>query len=147
MYDDYSMHLSSVHLLGLQKSFKIRFITRLIRVYHIYNLGTLYPYSQIFMLLLKAFIFLAPIMMTQLLCIFLIIYFILESDIWVPCPKSRNASRTNTSYSSYLIRLQNLLLKRTLRGEKYLKLYSYHYLINGFAVLITPQQVLVCLII
>ncbi|KAJ8477274.1 hypothetical protein OPV22_021001 [Ensete ventricosum] len=54
--------------------------------------------------------------------------------------KPRNASRTNTSYSSYLIRLQNLLLRRTLRGEKYLKLYSYHYLINGFSVLITPQQ-------
>lgn len=29
-----------------------------------------------------------------------------------------------------------------LKGEKYLKLYSYHYLINGFSVLVTPEQVL-----
>ncbi|XP_074580609.1 subtilisin-like protease SBT2.3 [Curcuma longa] len=55
-------------------------------------------------------------------------------------PISRNASRTDTSYSSYLIRLQDSLLRRALRGEKYLKLYSFHYLLNGFAVLITPQQ-------
>ncbi|XP_042441713.1 subtilisin-like protease SBT2.3 isoform X1 [Zingiber officinale] len=55
-------------------------------------------------------------------------------------PISRNASRTDTSYSSYLIRLQDSLLRRALRGEKYLKLYSYHYLMNGFAVLITSQQ-------
>ncbi|PKA64384.1 Subtilisin-like protease [Apostasia shenzhenica] len=37
-------------------------------------------------------------------------------------------------------RYQNSLLRRTLREEAYLKLYSYHYLINGFAVLITSQQ-------
>lgn len=52
----------------------------------------------------------------------------------------RNSSRAGTSYSSYLDRVHNSLLKRALRGENYLKLYSYHYLINGFAVLITPQQ-------
>ncbi|KAF3327530.1 subtilisin-like protease-like protein [Carex littledalei] len=55
----------------------------------------------------------------------------------------RNKPRNNTkplSYKSYLIRLQNSVLRRTLRGEHYIKLYSYHYLINGFAVLITPQQ-------
>ncbi|KAK4348101.1 hypothetical protein RND71_034440 [Anisodus tanguticus] len=32
------------------------------------------------------------------------------------------------------------LLRRVLRGEKYLKVYNYHYLINGFAVLVTLQQ-------
>ncbi|KAJ1698339.1 hypothetical protein LUZ63_006851 [Rhynchospora breviuscula] len=51
--------------------------------------------------------------------------------------------RNNTkplSYKSYLTRLQNTVLRRTLRGERYIKLYSYHYLINGFAVMITPQQ-------
>ncbi|KAE8726734.1 putative ribose-5-phosphate isomerase-like isoform X1 [Hibiscus syriacus] len=30
--------------------------------------------------------------------------------------------------------------RRALRGEKYLKLYSYQYLVNGFAVFITPEQ-------
>ncbi|WOK91703.1 subtilisin-like protease SBT2.3 [Canna indica] len=54
--------------------------------------------------------------------------------------RQRNHSRTDTNYSSHLIRLQNSLLRRALRGEKYIKLYSYHYLINGFAVLITSQQ-------
>lgn len=54
--------------------------------------------------------------------------------------KLRNGSRTDKSYSSYLIRLQDSLLRRALKGENYLKLYSYRYLINGFAVLITPQQ-------
>ncbi|XP_008793537.2 subtilisin-like protease SBT2.2 isoform X1 [Phoenix dactylifera] len=54
--------------------------------------------------------------------------------------KPRNGSRTDKSYSSYLIHLQDSLLRRALKGENYLKLYSYHYLINGFAVLITNQQ-------
>ncbi|KAL5222661.1 hypothetical protein ABZP36_027374 [Zizania latifolia] len=44
------------------------------------------------------------------------------------------------NYGPYLVRLQNSLLKRTLQGEHYIKLYSYRYLINGFAVVITPQQ-------
>ncbi|KAM7530351.1 hypothetical protein LguiB_033761 [Lonicera macranthoides] len=30
--------------------------------------------------------------------------------------------------------------RTVLTGEKYMKLYSYNYLINGFAVLVTPQQ-------
>ncbi|KAJ3696146.1 hypothetical protein LUZ60_001523 [Juncus effusus] len=55
-----------------------------------------------------------------------------------------NKPRYNTtrygSYSSYIVHLQNSILRRTLRGERYIKLYSYHYLINGFAVLITSQQ-------
>ncbi|XP_060216978.1 subtilisin-like protease SBT2.2 isoform X2 [Lycium barbarum] len=41
---------------------------------------------------------------------------------------------------SYVSQLHDSLLRRVLRGEKYLKVYSYHYLINGFAVLVTPQQ-------
>ncbi|CAL4947255.1 unnamed protein product [Urochloa decumbens] len=54
--------------------------------------------------------------------------------------KPRHGSPKSMNYGSYLIRLQNLLLKRTLRGEHYIKLYSYRYLVNGFAVVITPQQ-------
>ncbi|KAH9315504.1 hypothetical protein KI387_024131, partial [Taxus chinensis] len=49
-----------------------------------------------------------------------------------------NISRDH--YTSYLIRVQDSLLKRTFHRGTYKKLYSYHYLINGFAVLITPQQ-------
>ncbi|XP_049384700.1 subtilisin-like protease SBT2.2 isoform X2 [Solanum stenotomum] len=41
---------------------------------------------------------------------------------------------------SYVSQMHDSLLRRMLRGEKYLKVYSYHYLINGFAVLVTPQQ-------
>ncbi|GFQ04447.1 subtilisin-like protease [Phtheirospermum japonicum] len=54
--------------------------------------------------------------------------------------KPSNISRTYTPQRSYIDRVHNSLLKRALKGEKYLKLYSYHYLINGFAVLVTPQQ-------
>ncbi|CAH8359671.1 unnamed protein product [Eruca vesicaria subsp. sativa] len=31
-------------------------------------------------------------------------------------------------------------LRKTLKGEKYIKLYSYNYLINGFAVFVSSQQ-------
>ncbi|XP_049375789.1 subtilisin-like protease SBT2.2 isoform X2 [Solanum verrucosum] len=48
-----------------------------------------------------------------------------------------NQDRMNGSYVS---QMHDSLLRRMLRGEKYLKVYSYHYLINGFAVLVTPQQ-------
>ncbi|XP_068656109.1 subtilisin-like protease SBT2.3 [Aristolochia californica] len=54
--------------------------------------------------------------------------------------KSWNVSRSDRSYSSYLIRVQNSLLRRVFREQSYLKLYSYHYLINGFALFVTPQQ-------
>ncbi|PIN17745.1 Tripeptidyl-peptidase II [Handroanthus impetiginosus] len=54
--------------------------------------------------------------------------------------KPSNISRTDRHHRSYIDRAHDSLLKRTLRGEKYLKLYSYRYLINGFAVLVTPQQ-------
>lgn len=54
--------------------------------------------------------------------------------------KPRNISRSDKRYGSYIARVHDSLLKKTLRGENYLKLYSYHYLINGFAVFVTPQQ-------
>lgn len=54
--------------------------------------------------------------------------------------KPRNHSRSGQRSSSYLARVHDSLLRRVLRGEKYLKLYSYHYLINGFSVLVTPEQ-------
>ncbi|KAE8655313.1 Subtilase family protein isoform 3 [Hibiscus syriacus] len=54
--------------------------------------------------------------------------------------KPRNKSRSHPSSRSYIFRVHDSLLKRALRGEKYLKLYSYHYLVNGFAVFITPEQ-------
>lgn len=53
----------------------------------------------------------------------------------------RNIPRTDKGNASYISRVHDTLLRRALRGEKYLKLYSYHYLINGFAVLVTPEQV------
>ncbi|KAI8001391.1 Subtilisin-like protease SBT2.2 [Camellia lanceoleosa] len=52
----------------------------------------------------------------------------------------RNNSRGNGHKSSYIDRVHDSLLRSVLRGERYLKLYSYHYLINGFAVLVTSQQ-------
>ncbi|XP_057479687.1 subtilisin-like protease SBT2.2 isoform X1 [Actinidia eriantha] len=52
----------------------------------------------------------------------------------------RNISRGDRHYSSYIARVHDSLLRRVLRGERYLKLYSYHYLINGFSVLVTTQQ-------
>ncbi|XP_021298545.1 subtilisin-like protease SBT2.2 [Herrania umbratica] len=55
--------------------------------------------------------------------------------------KPRNNSRSHQNSSSYFSRVHDSILRRALRGEKYLKLYSYHYLINGFAVLVTPEQV------
>ncbi|KAL8033860.1 hypothetical protein ABFX02_13G184000 [Erythranthe guttata] len=54
--------------------------------------------------------------------------------------KPSNVSRNNRPHVPYIDRVHNSLLKKTLKGEKYLKLYSYRYLINGFAVLVTPQQ-------
>ncbi|KAK3041867.1 hypothetical protein RJ639_001235 [Escallonia herrerae] len=54
--------------------------------------------------------------------------------------KPSNFSRTDRRYASYIARVHDSLLRKVFRGERYLKLYSYHYLINGFAVLVTPQQ-------
>ncbi|XP_073058458.1 subtilisin-like protease SBT2.2 [Primulina eburnea] len=49
-------------------------------------------------------------------------------------------TRINWYNGSYIAGLHDSLLKKTLRGEKYLKVSTYHYLINGFAVLVTPHQ-------
>ncbi|XP_050223650.1 subtilisin-like protease SBT2.3 [Mercurialis annua] len=54
--------------------------------------------------------------------------------------RPRANSSSHGSPGSYIARVHDSILRRTLRGEKYLKLYSYHYLINGFAVFVTPQQ-------
>ncbi|KAF6176657.1 hypothetical protein GIB67_034519 [Kingdonia uniflora] len=54
--------------------------------------------------------------------------------------KPRNISRSDRRYSSYLTRVHDSLLRRVLKGQNYLKIYSYHYLINGFSGLVTPQQ-------
>ncbi|KAF1892439.1 hypothetical protein Lal_00010904 [Lupinus albus] len=53
-------------------------------------------------------------------------------------PRYGNITKTNKRYA--VSRVHDSLLKKVLKGEKYLKLYSYHYLINGFAVLVTQQQ-------
>ncbi|XP_058722876.1 subtilisin-like protease SBT2.3 [Vicia villosa] len=55
-------------------------------------------------------------------------------------PRYDNVTKTDKRYGSYVTRVHDSLLKKVLKGEKYLKLYSYHYLINGFAVLVTQQQ-------
>lgn len=52
---------------------------------------------------------------------------------------SHNSHKHAYNVSS-VSRMHDSLLRKVLRGQKYLKLYSYHYLINGFAVLVTPQQ-------
>ncbi|KAK6797127.1 hypothetical protein RDI58_004829 [Solanum bulbocastanum] len=54
--------------------------------------------------------------------------------------KPSHISHKHAHNASSTSRMHNSLLRKVLRGEKYLKLYSYHYLINGFAVLVTPQQ-------
>ncbi|MED6119320.1 hypothetical protein PIB30_010832 [Stylosanthes scabra] len=54
--------------------------------------------------------------------------------------RHRNVTKPVRSHIYYISQAHDSLLKKVLRGEKYLKLYSYHYLINGFAVLVTPQQ-------
>ncbi|XP_077253288.1 subtilisin-like protease SBT2.2 isoform X3 [Tasmannia lanceolata] len=80
-----------------------------------------------------------PFSIFQFFCLYL--FCILHCAVYLSgLNKPRNISRSDRSYSSYLVRLQDSLLRRVLKGESYLKLYSYHYLINGFAVIITPQQ-------
>lgn len=51
-----------------------------------------------------------------------------------------NKTRRYGGHGSYISRLHDSILRKALRGEKYLKLYSYNYLINGFAVLVSPEQ-------
>lgn len=45
------------------------------------------------------------------------------------------------SYITYLTNRQDLLLASTLQPGTYTKLYTYHYLINGFAAQMSPKQV------
>ncbi|CAA7014253.1 unnamed protein product [Microthlaspi erraticum] len=55
---------------------------------------------------------------------------------------------TSTSSQTYrtlnrnasIIRVHDSLLRSVLRQENYIKLYSYHYLINGFSAVITQKQ-------
>ncbi|CAM8930004.1 unnamed protein product [Rhodiola kirilowii] len=54
--------------------------------------------------------------------------------------KDSNVSRSDPHYGSHVSQVHDSLLRKVLKGETYLKLYSYHYLINGFAVLVTPPQ-------
>ncbi|KAH6758882.1 Subtilase family protein [Perilla frutescens var. frutescens] len=63
-----------------------------------------------------------------------------ESERMSRLDRPRNISRTDRRNGPYIDRVHDSLLRRVLRGEKYLKLYSYRYLINGFAVLVTPPQ-------
>lgn len=53
-------------------------------------------------------------------------------------PRNVSISHPRSGYN--ISRVHDSILRRALKGEKYLKLYSYHYLINGFSVLVTPQQ-------
>lgn len=62
------------------------------------------------------------------------------SEILKTPHKARNISRPDRGHGSYIAKVHDSLLRRVLKGERYLKLYSYHYLINGFALLVTPQQ-------
>ena len=55
--------------------------------------------------------------------------------------RHQNVTKTDKGYGSYFARVHDSLLNKVFKGEKFLKLYSYHYLINGFAVLVTQQQV------
>ncbi|XP_028233002.1 subtilisin-like protease SBT2.2 isoform X2 [Glycine soja] len=54
--------------------------------------------------------------------------------------RHQNVSKPVMKRGSYFARVHDSLLNKVFNGEKYLKLYSYHYLINGFAVLVTQQQ-------
>ncbi|CAN1328081.1 Subtilisin-like protease SBT2.2 [Linum perenne] len=53
---------------------------------------------------------------------------------------SSSSSSSHKPKESYVGRVHDSLLRKALKGEKYLKLYSYHYLVNGFAAFVTPQQ-------
>ncbi|KAJ7559871.1 hypothetical protein O6H91_04G104400 [Diphasiastrum complanatum] len=58
-----------------------------------------------------------------------------------PSGKKRNVSNNFVAaHVAYLTRKQDFLLESTFAKRNYKKLYSYHHLINGFAVDITPEQ-------
>ncbi|QCE03787.1 Peptidase S8 propeptide/proteinase inhibitor I9 [Vigna unguiculata] len=55
--------------------------------------------------------------------------------------RHQNVTKEDRGYASYFARVHDSLLNKVFKGEKYLKLYNYHYLINGFVVLVTQQQI------
>ncbi|CAL9241986.1 unnamed protein product, partial [Arabidopsis halleri] len=61
---------------------------------------------------------------------------------FTPKLKPRNNSRKRHGKSKIpsVAQSHDSFLRKTLKGEKYIKLYSYHYLINGFALFVSSQQ-------
>jgi hypothetical protein len=70
----------------------------------------------------------------------LIIIFICENECLVFF-RHQNVTKTDKKRGFNIAQVHDSLLKKVFKGETYLKLYSYHYLINGFAVLVSQQQV------
>ncbi|CAN6455307.1 unnamed protein product [Victoria cruziana] len=64
----------------------------------------------------------------------------LEAETWTGLRTKGNFSRSAARYGSYQIQIHDSLLRRTFNGEVYQRLYSYHYLINGFAIILSRQQ-------
>ena len=61
--------------------------------------------------------------------------------------RNMSKSRYWRSRRSAIAQAHDSLLRDALKGEKYIKLYSFHYLINGFAVFVSSQQVYIILIL
>ncbi|XP_010441875.1 PREDICTED: subtilisin-like protease SBT2.3 [Camelina sativa] len=61
---------------------------------------------------------------------------------FTPKPQPRNNSRKRHGRSKIpsVAQSHDSFLRKTLKGETYIKLYSYHYLINGFALFVNSQQ-------
>lgn len=63
-----------------------------------------------------------------------------------PAPTYRADGRADMTseaaqrYASFLVQQHNSVLERTLEKGTYTKLYSYHYLVNGFAAWLAPEQ-------
>lgn len=57
---------------------------------------------------------------------------------WLP------SSELVTSYARHLEKKHDMILGMLFERGTYKKLYSYHHLINGFAVHTTPEQVTIC---
>ncbi|CAD5333947.1 unnamed protein product [Arabidopsis thaliana] len=65
-----------------------------------------------------------------------------KNSKFTPKLKPRNNARKRHGKSKIpsVVQSHDSFLRKTLKGEKYIKLYSYHYLINGFALFINSQQ-------
>jgi hypothetical protein len=57
-----------------------------------------------------------------------------------------SSSELVTSYARHLENRHDMLLGLLFDRGTYTKLYSYKHLINGFAVHISPEQVMFCLV-